>query len=517
MLFQPRFWSKPTIVGWLLVGAYLASRFSGLTSLPVFADEAIYIRWAQLIVHEPSRYAFFSLNDGKPPLFIWSLLPALSVISDPLWAARAVSALIGLGQLFLSDWLIRQFRGGPLARLAAALTIIIAPFWFFHHRMALVDGLLTLGLTLSLVGLTKLHFRPGIGGLILTGIGWGLALWTKTPALFFAPIFVLFAFGGPIMLDQKPISSLTILAWLKRVAWFAAAGLLGLVIFGLLRSQPTFGSLFSRSGDFTFTTSELLSGSWQVSVDNISRLVRWLSAYLRPELLSLSVIALVVSHHHKRHWFWWLGAVIFAAPLVLYGRTLHPRYFLPMAPFLTLSAGLFTEEAWEMVQRAKDSIFQTVFMVLVAFFTVGSLRFALLNIFSPSQIPFVLEDREQYLTTWASGHGLPEVRHALLERARRGERTTVVTEGSFGTLPDGLLMYFDRAPEIKYLRIEGLDQYPVKFLPTWVKEEAKQHETWLVVNQDRMEVPTDEVELLARYERPYGAPELRVYRVKPIL
>jgi hypothetical protein len=50
-----------------------------------------------------------------------------------------------------------------------------------------------------------------------------------------------------------------------------------------------------------------------------------------------------------------------------------------------------------------------------------------------------------------------------------------------------------------------------------VKQEAKDHETWLVVNQHRMEVPEDQVELLARYERPYGAPELRVYRIKPTL
>lgn len=501
----------------IAVGLYLATRLAGLTALPVFADEAIYIRWAQLIIHEPARYAFFSLNDGKPPFYIWSLIPALSLANDPLWAARAVSTAIGLGQLFLIDWLIRKFKGGPPARLSGAAIVILAPFWYFHHRMALLDALLTLWLTLSLAGLVLLHYRQRLAGLLLAGLGWGLALWTKTPALFFAPVFVLTAFLGPWLIDHQPLLKLRWRELRERLLWFGVAGILGLSVFAALRFQPTFGSLFSRSGDFTFTSAELIEGSWRVSIDNLSRLLRWLSAYLRPELLSLSAIALIVSRRSRLHWFFWLGAAAFAAPLVLYGRTLHPRYFLPLAPFLTLSAALFAQEAWQMVRGAKDSIFQTVFTVLVGFFLIGCLRFILLSIFSPNQTPFVPEDRTQYLTEWSSGHGLPQLRGQLLERSRRGERTTVVTEGSFGTLPDGLLMYFDRAPEIKYLRIEGLAQYPVKFLPEWVKREAKENETWLVVNQHRMEVPENQVELLFRYERPYGAPELRVYRIKSTL
>lgn len=501
----------------LILGLYLLTRLAGLAALPVFADEAIYIRWAQLIAHEPARYAFFSLNDGKPPLFIWLLVPALSLAADPVWAARAVGAIVGLAQLLLTDWLVRRFKGGPPARLAAAAIVLFAPFWFFHHRMGLMDGLLTLWLTLSLAGLLLLHSGRRLGGCLLAGTGWGLALWTKTPALFFAPVFALFALAGPLALDNLGWKKLSPIQWAQRLAWFAAAGAIGGLIFALLRFQPTFGSLFSRSGDFTFTTAQLLEGSWRTSVDNLGRLIRWLGAYLRPEVLSLGAIALLISRRSKLHWLLWLAAAAFAAPLLLYGRTLHPRYFLPVAPFLTLSAALFAQEAWQLVQKSKDGFFRVVFVLLAAFFLVGSWRFILLAIFTPNQIPFVLDDREQYLTEWSSGHGLKQVRDLLLERARRGEYTTVVTEGSFGSLPDGLLLYFDRATEIKFLRIEGLAQYPVKFLPDWVKAEAKEHETWLVVNEHRMEVPLDQVELLSRYERPYGAPELQVYRVKPSL
>lgn len=491
---------------------FLFTRFFRLTALPVFADEAIYIRWAQLILHEPSRYAFFSLNDGKPPFFIWMLLPFVRAFSDPLWAARAVSAMIGLAQLFINDALIRTLGGKNIARVAAATITLLAPFWFFHHRMGLFDATLTLWLSLSFLGLLLLPSHRVLG-MALSALGWGLALWTKTPALFFAPIFVLLAVVGPWFFSEKKWEWKKV-RWLERFMWFGLSGAVGLGIFFILRLHPAFGSLFVRSGDFTFTTTELLGGNWRTSVDNGVRLLRWLSAYLRPEIISTIGIALIVSKKNKLHLLLVLTALIFAAPLLLYGKTLHPRYFLPMAAFLTISAALFTEEAALLVSKAKDNFFQIIFVLLIGFFFIGSLRFLLLSFFTPNQTPFVLHDREQYLTEWSSGHGIRETRNLLLERARRGERTTVVTEGSFGTLPDALLLYFDKAPEIQYLRIEGLGQYPVKYLPEWVKDEAKNNETWLVVNEHRMEVPEDQVELLARFERPYGAPELRIYKVK---
>lgn len=514
-------WFRPTSLPIYAVGLftviYFVARFFRLTALPIFADEAIYIRWAQLILHEPQRYAFFSVNDGKPPLFIWMITPFVALASDPVWAARAVSALVGFGQLFVNDWLVRQLRGGWRSRMAVATITILVPFWFFHHRMALLDATLTLWLSVCLAGLISLHTPTNrLRGLLAAGLGWGLALWTKTPALFFAPVFLFVAVAGPWFLDKTPPRSWRDVPWLARLLWFGASGVVGLAIFSLLRLSPAFGSLFARSSDFTFTTQQLLGGDWRTSLDNAVRLLQWLSAYLRPEVISLTAIAALISKRRRLHWFLLAAAAAFAAPLLLYGRTLHPRYFLPLAPLLTLSAGIFAAEAWTLVQKAKNSFFQVVFMVLVGFFFVGSLRFILLGFFTPNQLPFVLHDREQYLTEWSSGHGIREIRDMLLDRARRGERTTVVTEGSFGTLPDGLLLYFDRAPEIQHLRIEGLAQYPVKFLPLWVLEEAGKNETWLVVNEHRMQVPLDQVELVARFERPYGAPELQVYRVKAV-
>lgn len=520
-------------ITFLFFALYLWSRWFGLTILPVFADESIYIRWAQLASHDQA-YWFFSLNDGKPPLFIWSLIPPLNFFSDPLWVARSVSAVVGLAQLGLTVLLVKRLGGKLLAQGAAATIVLVAPFWVLHHRLGLMDGMLTLWITLSfwgLVGISQLftlkkvrafpsNTRQLILNLTAASAGLGLALYTKTPALFFTPTFLVMAYLWP--LTEGSWQFWKEKHWLKwlliRTSWFGLAGFMGLLIFATLRIHPAFGSLFGRSTDFTYTVSEFFALGGQPLLSNIQRIIPWLSEYLRPELLSFALIALVVSRQAKKHWILWLCAAIFLSPFFLLGKTLHARYLMPSIIFFTVGAALFVEEAWNYIEKKEQQVALLVFGTLVGFFLLASLRFLLLLQFTPQQTPFILDDRSQYLMEWSAGYGIPEVRDRLLELSRANQRVTVVTEGSFGTLPDGLLMYFDRAPEIKNLRIEGLAQYPVKFLPEWVVAEAQNHETWLLVNENRLQLPQetmDTLELIGKYARPYGAPPLLVFRVKP--
>lgn len=523
-----QFWKRLPLSLWLAfaaVAVYLFTRFFQLTSLPVFADEAIYIRWAQLLAQD-SKFLFFPLNDGKPPLFIWSLVPALQVFDDPVFAGRAVSAVIGLAQMAVIWFIIKQLKGGRIAQAAGVVTVLIAPFWFFHHRMALMDSLLTFGLSLAWLGFLFIDrvppfknfnarsLRSWLLPVFLAGGGWGIALLTKTPALFFAPAFFLWAVAMPQIWQPRWNPSLLF----QRLLLFGVAGALGLGIFSLLKLSPAFGSLFGRSTDFTYSLSELLQGEWRSTLQNFPKVLNWLSTYMRPELLSLPLFALLLSRQKLLHGKILLSAFLWALPLLLFGRVLHARYFLPLAPFLTVSAALFFEEIWELVRKHKENLYvSTVFALLIVFFFIGCLRFVFFAFFTPSQIPFVLDDREQYLTEWSSGHGILEFRDRLFERAQRGERTVVVTEGSFGTLPDGLLLYFDQRPEVEHVRIDGLVQYPVREIPQWVREEARTTETWLVVNAHRLalEPETNGLELIDQIARPYGAPSLQLYRVLP--
>lgn len=120
----------------------LIIRLINLNSLPVFADEAIYVRWSQVMRAE-STLRFLPLSDGKQPLFMWITIPFLKVINDPLIAGRVVSVLSGVGTVvgvFALSYLL--FNSKKVSLIASFLYSII-PFSFFFDRLALVDSLLT--------------------------------------------------------------------------------------------------------------------------------------------------------------------------------------------------------------------------------------------------------------------------------------------------------------------------------------------------------------------------------------
>jgi predicted membrane-bound mannosyltransferase len=100
-------------------------RSHNLTRLPVFVDEAIYVRWSQVMRAE-STLRFLPLSDGKQPLFMWITIPFLKVFSDPLMAGRFVSVMTGMATLvgvaYLSYLL---FKSKKLSLISAFLFAII--------------------------------------------------------------------------------------------------------------------------------------------------------------------------------------------------------------------------------------------------------------------------------------------------------------------------------------------------------------------------------------------------------
>ena len=81
------------VLGLLILLLSLFLRVYDLTYLPIFGDEAIYIRWAQVMRAEITL-RFIPLTDGKQPLFMWSVIPFLKIITDPLVAGRLASVCI---------------------------------------------------------------------------------------------------------------------------------------------------------------------------------------------------------------------------------------------------------------------------------------------------------------------------------------------------------------------------------------------------------------------------------------
>jgi len=100
-------WKKTILFGVGIVFLALLLRLYRLDYLPVFADEAIYIRWAQIMKSE-STLRFLPLSDGKQPLYMWSVIPFLKLIGDPLIAGRVFLHMLYF--LTGSGWLTPCFQ-----------------------------------------------------------------------------------------------------------------------------------------------------------------------------------------------------------------------------------------------------------------------------------------------------------------------------------------------------------------------------------------------------------------------
>src|SRR3990172_10833195 len=105
-IWKSKKWGVLIGFGVLVIALFL--RLYNLTILPVFGDEAIYIRWAQVMRAEPTL-RFLPLSDGKQPLFMWSMIRLLKLFSDPLIGGRMLSVICSLATgigIFLLTYLL---------------------------------------------------------------------------------------------------------------------------------------------------------------------------------------------------------------------------------------------------------------------------------------------------------------------------------------------------------------------------------------------------------------------------
>src|SRR5688572_28471855 len=134
--------------------AALVIRLLRIRGLPITNDEAIYIRWAQLIAGDWSLLLSLPLADPKPPLHFALLAAVVPMGSDPLVAGRVLSAVFGSATIVAAAMVAGQIAA--LVRLQrtrlsviAAVLAAVSPYLFFHQRLATADALFVLECTLA--------------------------------------------------------------------------------------------------------------------------------------------------------------------------------------------------------------------------------------------------------------------------------------------------------------------------------------------------------------------------------
>jgi 4-amino-4-deoxy-L-arabinose transferase-like glycosyltransferase len=470
-------WKGTFFLGFLILLSFLLLRLLSLTLLPVFADEAIYIRWAQIMRAE-ATLRFLPLSDGKQPLFMWLIIPLLKVFTDPLWAGRFLSVLSGLGSLVGIFFLSWELFKKKWVSLSASGLYALLPFFVFFDRLALADSMvLMFGIWLAYLSVL-LARRPRLDlslimGLVLTG-----ALITKSPAIFFALMI-----PASLLLGKNLKKNIWSLAGFWLLIWAMGFGFYNF----LLRLGPGFQMIALRNKDYLFTFQEFLAHPLDPLKPHLVDLFSWLfNLFTWPVcLLVLLGLFLGLRKKFKENLFLLIWFLIPLLPQMVLAKVFTPRYILfTLWPLVLLAAfgGVWLFEQLNLMKKGfQKKIGLFLMMILFLLIIFPSLKYNFLLLTDPGKASLPRNLRNGHLEEWTAGQGLKESAEFFKQKSKSGP-VFVGTEGSFGTLPDGLQIYLEGVTDIRVLGIG----WPVNEVSQSLINSLVDNQVYLLVNQSRL-------------------------------
>jgi len=472
------------------------TRVVNLLAIPIFTDEAIYIRWAQIGLADPA-HRYIALTDGKQPLLTWLMYPMLKIFSDPLFAGRFVSVLSGTIAAVGIYFVARKLFDRKVA-LFSVLLYIISPFFLLYDRLALMDSLLAaLGvwsLYLEIVLVTSLRLDAAL----ILGITIGLGTLTKSSAFFYLYLIpaslLLFNFKAKHKLNS-------LLKWL---GLSTVSLVIAQLMYNSLRLSPWFYLIRQKNYTFILTVTEFLKSPFALFISNLKGLTEFLFAYLTLPIDIVLIIVLIWSfiQKDKRIAYLFIWFLVPFLSLAAFGKVVFPRFLLFMTvPLLIIVGWGVTTLTNFALKRVK------ILLLLLPLIFAYPLYQSYLIIFSPVTSAIPQTDRNQLLDDWPSGYGVKEVVNYISEKANGG-KVVLGTEGTFGLNPAVYEIYLGRN---KNVEIHGY--WPVGEVPKELLEASAKYPTYLVF-KDKQEIPAEwPLTLVAKYKRGGGNTYLLLYQV----
>lgn len=268
---------------------------------------------------QPFPLAFRSLDDYKPPLYIYLTIPAVALFGETEFAVRLPSAILGVGAVIMVFFLACELfpKSHPAVPLLVAFLLAISPWHLQFTRTAYETGSLafftTGGLLFFLKGLTKARY------FILAAMFWGLELYLYQAAKVFVPLFVVGTILIYLSLARKRFVAL--------IAFFFALGIFAL---------PMVALSLNAAGQIRFLGTSIFQDP-KAHADNLTFQIQdWLrrdrisAEYLHPENFAYSDEILRGYFSHLAPGFFYVGS---NGPKVTYAPRVGLEYLWEL-PFL---------------------------------------------------------------------------------------------------------------------------------------------------------------------------------------
>lgn len=494
-------WVKSNVLFVILIlflaALYLVIRFIAIKNSPMFVDEAIYIRWAQMGMFDPAT-RLASLSDGKQPLFIWLITLLMNVVGNPLAAGRIVSIgtgfFTGIGLFLLSYELFKN-------KWVSLLTLsfyILYPFSLVTDRMALYESTAGMFLVWSLYTGILLTRKLTLQYSFVLALVMGGGLLNKTTG--FLSLYLL-----PLLLFLLPTTKTnrvhTVMKW---VMLMSVAVVLSLLYYSVLHLSDQFYQVSEKNALFIYHFHELIPyGAFFKWIPNLVTLSSWTALYLSIPTFVVFIASLIFFR------FSWKEKIVlllcFLIPFIGYGllgRQLNPRYLYPLSLFLLPVFAANIAHGYKAVQ-SKNMI---VIAIAVCIFSMLYVDYKIISSFATAPLP--QEDLRQYINGTSAGGGIKESVTFLSAKANQGP-IYIATEGLYGSLPTTAIeLYFLHHPNVQKRGFE-ISALSLRDLV------EKSHETPVyVIFNDTQKIPKWPMDFIAEYQKGTSDTYLRIYQMQ---
>ncbi|MCL5969955.1 MAG: glycosyltransferase family 39 protein [Patescibacteria group bacterium] len=481
-----------------ILAIYFFSRLYNIMSLPLFVDEAIYVRWSQIARYD-AAWRFISLTDGKQPSFVWIAMNIMRFVNDPLLAGRLVSVIAGFFSIIGLFFLGREIFKNKWVGLICSALYLIFPMPLVYDRMALYDSLVGTFAVWSLYLEILLIRNLRLDIALLLGMIMGGATLTKTSG-FFSIYLLPFSL---LLFDLKQKNKLN--NFLKWIGLSLISVILAYGFYSVLRLSPFFHIINDKNAIFVYPFKEWLEHPWEFFLGNLHGVWDWFITYYTWPFLLFIIISFFISLKYIREKT--LLVIWFLLPFValaLFGKVLYPRFIF----FMTLSLiPLVAFSFYKISVLMKNKIAFAVLFLAFSFLPLRADYFVLTN-FAISPIP--KSDLGQYINNWPAGGGVKEVISFLGEKASKG-KIYVATDGTFGSLPTYAVEIY--LGDNKNVDKRGIWPLP-QDIPKDLIEKSKKMPVYFVANQST--VPSVwPLKFIAKYRKGVGDSYMTLYQVVP--
>ncbi len=448
---------------------FIALRFLWLLNFPIFNDEALYVNYSQLMHGDWDSAKFISVanpnHDWKPPLPYWLCAPFIGLATDPLLAARLVSASVSIIGFLSVYYFAGYYFNDKRAAFWAGLLWILNPFIIFYDRVFFAE---TFVYSFSAAALLFTYLTISKNRLFIflaVPLGAFALLSKQSGQLTIISLFFL-SFLDIKKEDTGHKGRLNVN--IKSALLIAIVALLSYFIYRAIIPVEYFSDYSGFTGRWTFSLTEFLSLPAENWLNNLKMVYLLYSHYYT--IFSLAAISFFIFCAYRGSMRQRLVLVLFLfnSFAIIFGLRSFNEYMYNTsnAIYLTLILGFSASHIMGFAEKKVNPFIKYLFKSSVAvlpvlwIFTLASYYGSAESYINKYGTPWM---KENYLLGWPSGFGVKDV-VALLQKE---SGKSVYLDPQPGNPRTAILVYRKRYPSLEFIPIsqsvvDGLDNIDAK-------------------------------------------------------